>query len=661
MHAKPTQHLAVVLWLRVQLGRVYGTWVSVVAIGLLASVPSPGAAPSYLSHPPMRPLPLPSHTPREAGPAFFVDPVKGDDSFDGAQASPWKTIARALKQLKAGDTLYLRGGIYYESVMVALVGTAEQPITLRGYPKELAVLDAGIRVFNEDPAHAWEPVANGADGEFRSTISYRTCGGIGNFADSMVPLQRYMTISDLRSTNELFSPKLGNRADDPTDIYAGPGVRRDPETGHIHIRLVHTKLAGLGDLHYRGETDPRKLPLVIAGHDYALRIDSAKHLRIRDLVIRGAQRATVTISNSENIELSGLTIYSGQSALRTSSTRGLRLLDSSLRGFGAPWHSRFHHKDRSGAGYLVAAVGDGFEFAHCEFTDHHDFLQCAGVDNLRFHHNLVDNFNDDGIEPGPKREHGKMLIYQNYITRCLSPFTLHGKKPNPVTGEPGSGVYIYRNVVDLRRGTYSGPPSQPDPSGAFLSRRTELLAHDHGSPTHPIYYVYHNTFLLQSLAFRGYYAFGWGAHTAGTTRRVFNNIFVQAEGIPGLNFTAISADDDFQADGNLFWGMKDGQAYRGDDLGKFRRSAVFISSKNRYVPGWCAHDLFADPKFQSLAPDGGAALDLRLRPDSPAIDAGVELSPAWPDPMRKTDQGKPDLGAFPLGAEPLQVGRQRAQ
>ena len=44
----------------------------------------------------------------------------------------------------------------------------------------------------------------------------------------------------------------------------GPGVWYDMKTGRIHARLGHTNLAHLGDQNYRGETDPRKLPLVIA-------------------------------------------------------------------------------------------------------------------------------------------------------------------------------------------------------------------------------------------------------------------------------------------------------------------------------------------------------------------------------------------------------------
>jgi hypothetical protein len=606
----------------------------------------------------MRPLPRPSNRPLGKGPGYFVDPVRGADRQDGTLAMPWKTLARAVERLKPGDTLYLRGGTYYEVVTLSRSGRADKPITVRSYPGEMAVLDSGLREFFEAPAHAWEPFSEGAPGEFRSTKSYSMGGGYGNFGDSMVPLHHYINFADLRSANELAHAGLGKRADDPVGMYCGPGVRRDPKTGRIHIRLAHTKLDGLGANHYRGDTDPRKVPLVIAGHDYALRIAGARHVRVQDVVVRGARRAALHVRGAEDVELDGLTLYGSLMAARIGNSRGVRLIHSALRGHAAPWHSRFHHKYRSAAGYLVVTEGvnSDFEIAHCELTDHHDGLLIHAVEGMRLHHNLVDNFNDDGIEPGPKKERGKTYIYQNLISRCLSPFTAHGKKPAPVQGEEGSGVYLYRNIIDLRRGTYYSPPEKPDPTGAYLNRATTILAHDHGSPILQPYHVYHNTFLLPGSAWRGYYAFTWGSHLRGTTRRVFNNLFVQVAGQPGLNFLAVSADDDFQADGNLFWGVKEGPKVRGDFFGTFRKSALFAASKKRYPPGLGANDRFADPKLVSLGGEGKQPSDLRLLKDSPAIGAGVEIPAAWPDPLRKRDGGRPDIGALPFGAEPFRVG-----
>ncbi len=609
------------------------------------------AAAEFQSHAPMRPLPEVSARPLPAEAVHFADAKNGDDSQPGTKEKPWKTVSASLQNLKPGDTLCLRGGTYYESVNLGVSGTKEKPITIRSHPGELAILDGGIREFSESPATAWEPFAEGAPGEFRSVKNYATGGGYGNFADSMIPLHHYITFSDLRSANELWREEVADRADDPTGIYCGPGTRRDDKTGRLHVRLAHTNLPGLGDLAYRGETDPRKMPLVIAGCEYTVQMNKAAHVRLQDLVVRGVRRAALVIQNAEDITLDGVTLYGGQMTLRTAHVNGLHVTDSAFRGHAAPWHSRAHHKYRASAGYLILPDGSDFDFTRCEFTDNHDFIALAGVENISIRESFVDNFNDDGFEPGPKRAYGRILISQNLVSRLLSPFTAHGKKPVTVTADPGSGVYIFRNVVDLRRGTYKFPPEKPDPSGAFLDQPTEILAHDHGSPVHPIYYVYQNTFLMHTGGWRGHYAFTWGAHTRDTTRRVFNNLFVQLEGEPGTTFTALTADDDFQSDGNLFWSLSGTLKPAAETFAKFRASPLFAGSKKQYAPGWGSNDVVGDPKFLSLGADPKLPADLRLGPGSVALAAGVTVPDEWPDPLRASKPGAPDIGSLPAGSE----------
>lgn len=634
------------------------------AIGLLVSCTVAAATETkYASHPPMRRLPTASHRLLTEGPTKFVA-TDGNDVDEGTKEKPWRTLTHALRQLQPGDTLCLRQGTYYESVIIGLRATAEQPITIRSYPGELAIVDAGLREFHENPAEAWEPFDGGADGEYRSTKSYSCGGGFGNFADSMVPLHRYLNLYDLRSTNEYFSKDVAKRADDPRGIYCGPGTFRDPATGRIHIRLAHLDLPGLGDRAYRGETDPRKLPIVVAGQDYAIKIEGAKHLRIQDLVVRGAQRTAIDISedaedivqDAVDVVLDGLTVYGSGAAIQMRRVDDLKVLNCALRGHSAPWHSRAHHKYRARAGYLVYARGGDIEIAHCELTDNHDCIAMYYAEEMRFHHNLVDNFDDDGLESGPKRERGKIFIYQNVISRVLSPFTLHGDLPEQVETAEGHGTYIYRNVVDLRYGVYRAIPSEADSTGDYLNSPTILLAHDHGGPVHPVYRVYHNTFLLPNGLFRDLYLFGWSSGTRYTTRRIFNNIFVQFDGLSTQRILHLTPEQDFQADGNLTWSLPEGPGFKGDYFAKFRASLTFADSKKQYAAGWGAHDQFADPQFVKLDVAAHRQADVRLQTSSPAKDAGVPIPAEWPDPLRENDAAKPDLGAIPLGGEPLRVG-----
>jgi hypothetical protein len=652
----------------------------------LLGLAGPAAAAPPQSHPPMRPLPTAIDRPLADGPKLYVDPARGNDTNPGSADAPWKTLAHAVRQLKAGDTLYLRGGTYHEKVSLTRSGTPEAPITLAAHPGELPILDGGLAEFLTEPATAWEPFAGGADGEFVSTRTYSGADdrkvphqflpgswepmwgiederplALGHFADSMVPLHGYRTLRDLRAANEFWRGKK-----EDTGIYCGPGLWFNRDTGRIHIRLAHHRLAGLGDRAYRGETDPRKLPLVVAvgfGDD-VLRISGVRHVRIQGLVVRGATGSPlVHVYGCQDIHLDHLTAFGGFPALLVNASKDVRVTHSAFRGLAAPWSSRAHMKYRGTASYQVVLqnqqpTNENIEFAWCEFTDDHDFAFLRFAKNLRFHHNFVDNFNDDGLECGAKLRWHTLFVYQNRIGRCLIPLAQHeiDRDDSPLDHDPKAGVFVYRNVFDLRGGTYKGPPTEADPSGAYLRQEGHLVG-DHGGPVWPVMHVYHNTMLRHTPVFRDYFLFGLGAQGLRHTERdVFNNILVQTDRVPGVGFAGIKDAGNVREGGNLLWGQKGGPALKGDPFAKFRASPLFRASQKSYEPGWTTHDRAADPKFERLPATESEPADLRPRADSPAIDAGRTIPADWPDPLRAADKGKPDIGVLPLGADPWGVG-----
>ena len=86
----------------------------------------------------------------------------GSDMNPGTFDKPWRTWQRAFSRAKAGDTVYFRGGIYYDDKDVAAVrhepassgnwgfnGTADNYIHFFNYPGEVPVLDGK----NRTPAH----------------------------------------------------------------------------------------------------------------------------------------------------------------------------------------------------------------------------------------------------------------------------------------------------------------------------------------------------------------------------------------------------------------------------------------------------------------------------------------------------------------------------
>jgi len=68
--------------------------------------------------------------------------TNGSDNGPGTNAAPWRTFTYALKALKAGDTLCVRGGTYKERVQLGAVtaGTANAPVRVLSVAGEIPVV-----------------------------------------------------------------------------------------------------------------------------------------------------------------------------------------------------------------------------------------------------------------------------------------------------------------------------------------------------------------------------------------------------------------------------------------------------------------------------------------------------------------------------------------
>lgn len=614
-------------------------------------------AAEFVSHPPVQALPQASHRPRDTSSAKFVDAARGDDAQDGSEARPWRSVQHAVEQLVEGDTLYLRGGVYYEHVVVARGGTLDRPITIRAFPGELAVLDGGLREFAERPEQCWEPCPNGVQGEFQSRQTYPGLGGdaehanvFGLFADSYLPLQGYLAHHDLRSDNLYWN--LDDKQSKSQSIYCGPGIYYDIATERIYCRLAHTALQCLGSDNYRGETDPRKVPLVIAGHrgGATLTLRGAHDVRLQDMVVRGAREATLSIEDSQRISLDGLSVHGGAAAIRVRDTHGLRMQHCACRGLAAPWTFRTNLKYRSVEARVFSATGweptgndnRDFELCHNEFTDCVDGVFIGNVNGLLFAYNLVDNISDDGVfltagtgfdgqTPG-----GGARITNNLFRRCLTTFAYgvgHGRQKTTATGkQTGPTVVVRDNVFDLR-----GPVMYHQPHSAEEDKRLTdygRLQGDHGSPAWEPMIFESNTVVMAEGPFRGAALHGLSsAVAAGTQRRVFNNLFVQLDGAPGTVWPerAVPTIDpqaaaqgfalQLYADRNWHWSLHNEAA--GDFLKQLRQPRKYHESGQVTPPPWGEHDRYEDPKLESVSTDWRVPLDVRLATDSPARGVGA--------------------------------------
>lgn len=79
--------------------------------------------------------PIPSHAA-----TYYVD-TTGNDTNPGTEKKPWQTIAYAVSAMVAGDTTYVKGGLYNEEIIrFKRSGTPSAPIKLLNFPGEAPII-----------------------------------------------------------------------------------------------------------------------------------------------------------------------------------------------------------------------------------------------------------------------------------------------------------------------------------------------------------------------------------------------------------------------------------------------------------------------------------------------------------------------------------------
>lgn len=603
---------------------------------------------------------------------YYVDGTRGDDTASGSQDRPWRSAQTAVTRLKAGDTLVLRAGVYYERLYVALAGTEHKPITIRSAPGERVVIDGSLAEFFTQPATTWEPDPAGVKDEYRTVRAYpnlRTV--VAQFGDSMIGLQTYYHHQDLAAKSELvdWADWDKTRESDMRPIYLGPGLWYDSQSSRLHARFSHTHLPEIAN--YQGETDPRKLPLVVAPfNSVPLHVDGGEHLVFQDLEIRGGGYTTVVLDHATHCTFRNVTIWCGTYGIRASRTQHLHLDHSRLYGNLAPWSARADaskrdypdrpHRNLSRlnthalmeieagreSSVYFSPQNDHWHIEHCHLADAHDGVYLGGM-NARFHHNLVENLQDDGLYLSPMYLRHKLdktkpqiHVHENVFRQLLTAIAFGGTEP-----DADDEIYIYRNLFELRLPVFTARPSTRKAESSFS---TGNLMGDHGSPPWPAIYFYHNTVVSQEQR-RDADMSTTATSRAPQPHRVFNNIFWHVAKLP--SFMPPTPAELVVSDGNVYWSSgtdeKVGQAM----FERYRKSPAFAENQKLYAPGSSTNSRYAQPFADPQV--------LQLQAGSPALDAGVSIPSEWLDPLRTRDKGLPDVGALPLGVDRSVIGPQR--
>ena len=82
---------------------------------------------------------------------YFVS-TTGNDNNPGAYTQPWRSIQKAANELKAGETVLIRDGVYNERIVPLNSGLEGNYITYAAYPNEEVIIDGtGVSLpYSED-------------------------------------------------------------------------------------------------------------------------------------------------------------------------------------------------------------------------------------------------------------------------------------------------------------------------------------------------------------------------------------------------------------------------------------------------------------------------------------------------------------------------------
>lgn len=591
---------------------------------------------------------------------YYVSP-NGDDGHSGSLEKPWQSMRRALQELRPGDTLFLRGGVYYESgIKMALQGEATAPITIQAYPGEQAIIDGGVPAFRAAPNDEWELV-DGDTGLYRSRRRFPDHEGFvgGWLLDDDVQLVAYDSSANLESSN--YGPLDGT-----TPVYVGPGLQLQDD-GHVYIRLAPnphdlTDAQGNPMAPVPADPDPNHNRLAIFFASVIFRLDRADHLQFKDVALAHAAYL-MDVRSGSHITLSGCRMSYGNRGLVLRENVEALEIDRCTFTNGLPAHvywTDVKNRDREvGEAYpefQSAAIAGSLSGSHIHdtlFRDLFDGITLAdGTTDTRITHNVFVNTGDDAINLS--RGIGNVEVAHNLLWQVMGGIANLGSEDQP------GHVYIHHNIIDnaaYRRG--GRPGNYREDNWPAWTIGSPFPDHDQGNKT-SWWKIYNNTIVTRQDNGHRWAAAGPDNVTGNPEKYVLNNIFyVLGERVI---FRNEHAESGAHYDGNVFY--RDGAAGLPlfSDFGDGSRYDSLADFQARSDAAWEIQGLETDPGFvfsAGLTPlDDLAAFWGQYRPATyPASSPGVSYDGlAWPGAEDVSYRGAVPPVPAPITRLPLPEG-----
>ena len=152
---------------------------------------------------------------------YFLSPG-GDDANDGMSVGKtWKTLARAVKDLKPGDTLYLTEGVYRTEGPVAIGQAGAETIRIRGRGRDRVTIRGDLNLTKGSAGIEFERIS------FADSANLTECEKIA-FANCTFGALSVANGKGLKVTHGLFAGP-GMRLEGSSDIYLSGNIYANTE------------------------------------------------------------------------------------------------------------------------------------------------------------------------------------------------------------------------------------------------------------------------------------------------------------------------------------------------------------------------------------------------------------------------------------------------
>lgn len=529
--------------------------------------------------------------------AYYVSP-SGSDSNAGTEVAPWKTLGYALTKLNAGDTLYLRGGTYFESERTtSRSGTASAPIVIQSYPGERAVIDGSLPDFQAAPNDAWELV-NSTLQLYRSKRTFSGSRIRAWLTNDNLQLIEYSSAQNLESTNY-------GQVNGTAPLYIGPGVQLRPD-GHVYIRLQPNptdlvNASGQQITAVPADPNPGNNKIALFTSKYIVELDGASYIQFRDVTLSYSQSIIDAKNGAHHIGFTGCTFDFG--------TYGFVLRDNihdwniASSGFnnGLPgfvyWTDVKNGDKESAEAYpefqsaaIIGAI-HGFTISKNTFHDTFDALDIdTGSTDSQITGNVFQTIRDDAIELS--KTVSNIEVNKNLLWTVGSGISIDGAK-----GQAGQ-VYIHHNVIDNSAYQHGGRPGNYREDDWPVWQVIDPFGSHNASDGDAWWKVYNNTIVTRRSGY-DWNPSGPSAVGGNSEKYVYNNIFYVLDDRVVFRDELVSKGTHY--DGNMYYRLKPGKypLFVNFADGKDYQSLADFLSKSK--TNWERTSLEADPGLSASA------------------------------------------------------------